>query len=260
MSADAAITFKRRGMTIGEAYFDPAAADAPEIGRVDLMRVVSAPVPGTDGDWRQLHALVLDLDDDEDGILGQMEYETRRQIRRAADRDLVEASGQTHPTKADVDAFADFYDRFAAVREVAPVFRPRLYALAAGGGLALTTATGEDGEPLVAHAYVAVRGRGCMLYSGSAAAMSGDNRERNRIGRANRYLHWHDIRLFKELGFDLYDFGGLDVDERTPKTANIAAFKRGFGGRVVPVWSMTKARSLRGAAARRILSLRGVDY
>jgi lipid II:glycine glycyltransferase (peptidoglycan interpeptide bridge formation enzyme) len=99
-----------------------------------------------------------------------------------------------------------------------------------------------------------------MLYSGSVLAESGDSATRNLVGRANRYLHWHDIRLFKERGFDLYDFGGLDVDERTPKTAGIARFKRGFGGRVVPVYSLTKARSLRGAAAQRILSLRGIEF
>lgn len=260
MSDDPVVAFRRRGMTIGEAYFDPAAADAPGLLRADLVRIVAAPSPVSDRGWRKRHTLVLDLGDDEDALLAQMHKETRSKIRRAADRDLVEVAGAARPTEAEVDAFADFYDRFAALQSVAPVFRPRLYALAARGSLVLTTAADADGEALVRHAYVAVGGRGYMLYSGSVLAESGDSATRNLVGRANRYLHWHDIRLFKERGFDLYDFGGLDVDERTPKTAGIARFKRGFGGRVVPVYSLTKARSLRGAAAQRILSLRGIEF
>jgi hypothetical protein len=165
--SDAMVAFRRRGMTIGEAYFDPAAADAPGVGRVDLVRIVAAPEPASGRGWRQRHTLVLDLGDDEDALLGQMGKDTRSKIRRAAERDPVEVAGTATPTDADVDAFAEFYDRFAGMQSVAPVFRPRLYALAANGALVITTAADADGEPLVRHAYVAVRGRGYMLYSGS---------------------------------------------------------------------------------------------
>ena len=99
-----------------------------------------------------------------------------------------------------------------------------------------------------------------MLYSASVLAQSADSSARNLIGRANRYLHWHDIRLFRDRGYDLYDFGGLDVTGRSEKTAGIAQFKRGFGGEVRPVYSSTSARSMLGAAVQRILGLRGVDF
>jgi hypothetical protein len=246
-------------MTIGEAYFDAAAGDAPALGRIDLLRIVGAFSPPP-GDARRRHTLVLDLGLDEDALLAQMSKDTRSKIRRAAERDPLEVSGAPEPTEADIDEFAAFYDRFAAAQSVAPAFRPRLQALAERGSLVLTAAAETDGDVLVRHAYVAGRGRGFMLYSGSVLAESEDSGARNLIGRANRYLHWHDIRLFKERGFDVYDFGGLDVDERSPKTAGIARFKRGFGGEVRPVYSVTSARSLRGAAAQRILALRGVDF
>jgi hypothetical protein len=258
-TGDGVVAFRRRGMTIGEAYFDAAAADAPGLGRIDLLRIVGAFSPPP-GDVRKLHTLVLDLGLDEDGLLAQMGKDTRSKIRRAAERDPLQVSGTPAPTDADVDEFAAFYDRFAAAHTVAPAFRPRLQALARRGNLVLTAAARDDGEVLVRHAYVAVRGRGFMLYSGSLLAESEDSGARNLIGRANRYLHWHDIRLFKDRGFDIYDFGGLDVEERSPKTAGIARFKRGFGGEVRPVYSVTRARSLRGAAVRRMLALRGVDF
>jgi hypothetical protein len=258
-NGDGVVAFRRRGMRIGEAYFDADAADAPALGKVDLLRIVGAFTPPP-GPARRRHTLVLDLGLDEDALLGQMSKDTRSKVRRGAERDPLEVSGAPEPTAADIDEFAGFYDRFAEAQSVAPAFRPRLEALAERGNLVLTKAARDDGEVLVRHAYVASRGRGFMLYSGSVLAESEDSGARNLIGRANRYLHWHDIRLFKDRGFDLYDFGGLDVEERSPKTAGIARFKRGFGGEVRQVFSVTRARSLRGAAAQRILAMRGVEF
>jgi Acetyltransferase (GNAT) domain len=255
-TADGVISFRRRGITIGEAYFDEAPAD---IDRVDLMRVVGAFSPPGKG-ARQLHTLVVDLAPDEDAIFEQMSKDTRSKVRRAMQKDALEVGAATEPAAADVDAFADFYDRFAAAQSVAAAFRPRLHALAERGNLVLTAVSDDDGQVLVRHAYVAARGRGFMLYSGSVLDQSGDSGVRNLIGRANRYLHWHDIRLFKERGFDLYDFGGLDVTGRSEKTAGIARFKQGFGGEVRPVYSSTSARSPLGAVVKRVLGLRGVEF
>jgi hypothetical protein len=256
MAADGVIAFKRRGITIGEAYFADAPASAE---RVDLMRVVGAFSPPAEGS-RELHTLVLDLSADEDALLEEMSKDTRYKIRRAMQKDPLQVAAAPEPSAVEVDEFADFYDRFAAAQSVSLAFRPRLHALAERGSLALTAVSDEDGEVLVRHAYVAARGRGFMLYSGSVLDQSGDSGVRNLIGRANRYLHWHDIRLFKERGFGLYDFGGLDVTGRSEKTAGIARFKQGFGGEVRPVYSSTSARSALGAVAKRLLGLRGVDF
>jgi hypothetical protein len=256
MSAEGVIAFRRRGITIGEAYFDEAPAD---VERVDLMRVVGAFSPPDEG-ARQLHTLVVDLSADEDALLEQMSKDTRSKIRRAMQKDPLEATAATEPTAAEVDEFADFYDRFAAAQSVSLAFRPRLHALAERGNLVLTAVADEDGQVLVRHAYVAARRRGFMLYSGSLLDQAGDSGARNLIGRANRLLHWHDIRLFKARGFDLYDFGGLDVTGRSEKTTGIARFKQGFGGEVRPVYSSTRARSPLGAVVKRVLGLRGVEF
>jgi Acetyltransferase (GNAT) domain len=257
---DGVIAFRRRGITIGEAYFDADAGRAPDLGRVDLLRIVGAFSPPAEAAARERHTLVIDLAADEDRLLEEMSKDTRSKIRRAMQKDSLEVAAADDPSGAAVDAFADFYDRFAAAQSVSGAFRPRLHALAQQGNLVLTTVRGENGEPLVQHAYVAARGRGYMLYSGSTLAEAADSGARNLIGRANRYLHWHDIRHFKQRGYSLYDFGGLDVTERSEKTAGIARFKRGFGGDVRPVYSTTSPRSLLGSVVHRILGLRGVDF
>ena len=47
---------------------------------------------------------------------------------------------------------------------------------------------------------------------------------------ANRFLHWHEIEQFKQLGYELYDLGGIPIDERDPEKNAIARFKGEFGG------------------------------
>jgi len=256
--SDGAIVFRRRGITIGEAYFD--AASARDLGRVDLLRVVGAFSPPVEHGSRERHTLVIDLATNEDRLLEQMSKDTRYKIRRAMRKDPLRVAATVQPSSATIDEFSDFYDRFASAQSVSPAFRPRLHALAHRGNLVLTTASDEDGAVLVQHAYVAARARSYMLYSASVLAQSADSSARNLIGRANRYLHWHDICLFRDRGYDVYDFGGLDVTGRSEKTAGIAQFKRGFGGEVRPVYSSTSAQSLLGAAVQRILGLRGVDF
>ena len=159
---DGAIVFRRRGITIGEAYFD--AAGARDLGRVDLVRIVCAFSPPVEHGSRERHTLVIDLAGDEDRLLEQMSKDTRHKIRRAMQKDPLRVAAAVQPSSAAVDEFSDFYDRFAAAHSVSPAFRPRLHALAHGGNLVLTTATDEDGAVLVQHAYVAARARSYMLY------------------------------------------------------------------------------------------------
>ena len=58
--------------------------------------------------------------------------------------------------------------------------------------------------------------------------------EGNVVGWANRSLHWYDIKYFKAMGFDIYDFGGIAVgDKLDSKTEKINRFKKLFGGEIV---------------------------
>jgi lipid II:glycine glycyltransferase (peptidoglycan interpeptide bridge formation enzyme) len=50
------------------------------------------------------------------------------------------------------------------------------------------------------------------------------------IGRANRLLHWEDIRYFKSQGYLIYDFGGIGVDINDKEKQAINKFKECFNG------------------------------
>jgi lipid II:glycine glycyltransferase (peptidoglycan interpeptide bridge formation enzyme) len=54
-------------------------------------------------------------------------------------------------------------------------------------------------------------------------------------GYANKFLHWKDILLFKERGFSIYDFGGVN-----PSLQGISDFKTRFGGEITNNYSYIK--------------------
>jgi hypothetical protein len=56
---------------------------------------------------------------------------------------------------------------------------------------------------------------------------------RNRIARINRLLHYKDMILFRDKGFQYYDFGGIANAKPGSKLGNIDNLKMGFRGKLV---------------------------
>ena len=120
-----------------------------------------------------------------------------------------------------------------------------MLAYARAGGLYVSVAS-IDGDPVVYHSYVTDGSSIRSLHSCSEFRSAGDMR--NRIGRANKYLHYQDMRRFRSLGMTRYDWGGVfSFDEPN----GIDEFKLSFGGaeRVVYyniIWERTLRCRIRG--------------
>ena len=250
------VRFRRRGIRVGEVYFQDR---RPERPGVDLLRVLAVPRTHAAASPRTSHTAVVDLRSPEDELLAAMSKTTRYEIRRAESKDGVEAQAFDGPTPELTRSFCDHYDDFAASKSLAPVFRPRLEAMAAVGQLTLTLAS-VGGEPLVWHAYAFGGDRALLLYSASLFRAHEDVALRATIGRANRCLHWHDMQHFKRAGCVEYDFGGIDVTGRDEATSRIADFKRGFGGVVRPTYAWSTPLTLRGRLVQAALLALGVDF
>jgi hypothetical protein len=86
--------------------------------------------------------------------------------------------------------------------------------------------------------YYSINGRKVRLtYS------VGDNNLKSQDrGRYNRFLHDVDLQHFKDIGFEEYDWGNINLSSK--KLANISSFKLEFGGReiivfnYIPIWIM----------------------
>jgi hypothetical protein len=69
-----------------------------------------------------------------------------------------------------------------------------------------------------------------------------------------------DRLAWKARGVGLYDFGGEYHGEEDAAQVRIAAFKRGFGGEVVPIYSGVRGITLVGRLALEAARLRGAMH
>jgi hypothetical protein len=215
------------GIPVNDVFFSHNPCDT---GRSRIITYyVQAAVPA-DG-FYQFKTQVINLSSPTASLFAELSSNTRYKIRRA-EREGICGRLITSPTEGDVSEFSDFFDRFATLKALPRSNRKKMRALATASGLLLTRATDASGTTLVAHAYITDRdsARLRLLYSASHFRASEDTEERNRIGRANRFLHWHEIEQAKKLGFEQYDLGGIPIDQRDPAKNAIARFKSEFGG------------------------------
>jgi hypothetical protein len=251
------VRYRRSGLEIAELFFDD---DLPEpLPAVDLLRYVAVPEPTSDRAWIRRNMLSVDVTLPEDELLQAMGRNTRYKIRRAMRRDRLHVETFDSPTPEVVATFTDYYDEFASSKALRPIFRPRLYAMADSGTLLISRVSREGMAPLAWHAYAVAAGHALLLYSASHFRRYKESAERNMIGRANRYLHWHDMLWCKAAGYESYDLGGINLAGEDPATRRVTEFKLGLGGRPQPTHMCTTAVSARGRLAKTLLRLRRID-
>lgn len=193
---------------------------------------------------RSFHTLIVDLTQPQESILAAIHKDSRYEIRRAEKSDGVSAEYHTQSAEL-LESFHAFYDEFAQQKGLPKLDAYRLRQYSDTGHLCLTRVVSQD-ETLVWHAYYRASRRARLLYS--ASLFRGlDNAQRNRIGRANRYLHWRDMLFFKSAGFHKYDLGGwTPVESGDSEKLRINKFKEEFGGHHVTEFNCIYASSLKG--------------
>lgn len=203
----------------------------------------------------EFRTLVIDLRDDEDGIYMGFRKNTRYEISRAQKSDGFGVEVNEAPTSRDIAQFVGFYDEFARETRVGRANRGKLEALSGVGALVLSCVSDPQGEALVRHAYVCDRERARLLYSASYFRRSVDPASRALIGRANRLLHWEDMRFFRRQGFAMYDLGGISSDLNNTEQQNINKFKESFGGVELVEYKTYTPNTLIGTVALRLARL-----
>ncbi|WP_232696500.1 GNAT family N-acetyltransferase [Brevibacillus daliensis] len=198
---------------------------------------------------KQFHTLQIDLSKEEDLLFQELGKNNRYKIKRAEKQDHVTFTILTSPEDKDIDDFLSYYNIFAKTKQLPKGNRQKLAALQEMNAIAITEVKDEQGNRLCAHVYVLDQERVRLLYSASHFRQLADSAQRSLIGRANRYLHWLDIKEFKELGYRTYDFGGLALEGAEGETGQIDEFKRGFGGRIVTEFNYFQPKSALGKMA-----------
>ena len=95
-------------------------------------------------------------------------------------------------------------------------------------------------------------GRVRGLYNASRRLHADEPKKARVLGNLNRLLHWHNMRLYKEEGFDTYDWGGISEDQSDGR----AKFKMSFGGNIAEEYTYLCAGWPRlGLLAQRLFEL-----
>lgn len=162
----------------------------------------------------------LDLTRSEDEILAAMKSNTRNEIKRA----IKEGCEFEHNT--DYAAFVPFFNDFAISKGLPE--RVDVHTLAKYDKTVITVAK-KDGVVLAMHATVVNPKDGESLLLYSCSKRLDQTVDRKLIGWANRFLHYRDFLLFKEMGATKYEWNGICTDPQRKEVYNISQFKLSFG-------------------------------
>lgn len=222
------IVYSKKHIRIVEAWN----GERPASARTDLIRLFQQPAPIDNMLCREFYTILLDLKEEPEVLLSKVKKDTRYEINRAGAKDnlFYEYLNARQP---DVfDEFCNYYDKFAAQKGQADADRRWLRLMAETGDLLFSRVGEASGEPLVWHAYYRSGQRATLLHSASLFRNS-SNTYRNKVGRANRFLHWQDFLNFRAAGVTVYDFGGWYEGDEDEQRLRINRFKEEFGGEVV---------------------------
>jgi hypothetical protein len=193
----------------------------------------------------EFYTLFIDLKESEDSIFSHFEKNTKYEINRANKKDNIDTT--TLDAQKNKQRFYEFYNKFATLKNLQPIGTEEVDLLIDSNMFTIRVAS-FDNDYIVFHSYVTANGRARLMQSASLFRESDENSYRNLIGRANRLLHWEDIRYFKQQGYLIYDFGGIAVDINDEEKRAINKFKECFGGSTVKEYKSFVPLTFKGFA------------
>lgn len=167
------------------------------------------------------YTVELDLTKSKEKILEDFSRTVKAQVRKS------EEDGVICYFDNDIPKFVKFFNEFAQGKGLSPETNERIASF--GNALRISYAV-LDGQILAAHTYVFDPEQKIVRQMHSASKRFDENFDRNKIGRANKYLHYRDMLSFKEQGIEVYDFGGYTPVNSTEVIQSLLQFKLDFGG------------------------------
>jgi hypothetical protein len=158
---------------------------------------------------------------------------TAADIKKAAKKDQTRCRQIDAKDSTALNKFADFYDRFAAIKRLGAVDRGWLERTATAGKLDIWAADDTTGERQAYHVFYRDAARVRSLYAASFYANASSKEAQRKIGRANRLLIWECILHYQGSGVKIFDLGGWYNGSTDSALLGVNKFKEGFGGKVI---------------------------
>jgi len=177
---------------------------------------------------------VVDLKKTEDELFKAI-HPTYRYDIRSAEKKNMSFITILKPDKRNCEDLFKSYNSFAKAKGVPALKAKSILVLRETGNVCMTKILLNDVE-ISTHTYLYDK-KTVSLASSFHNIHFTDDKIRSE---ANKYLHWKDILLFKSMGFEEYDFGGLNQK----KFPGITKFKESFGGTTVENYRFIKTSSI----------------
>lgn len=167
------------------------------------------------------YTLEIDLKQSIDQIFKKFSNTIKNEIRRAQEELII------IQVNNNIELFQEFFNEFAYSKGLKPV---NINNLQSHENFNLISFAYSDDKIVSAHYYLVdnIASRARLLYS--ASLRFADSNNRSFIGRANKLLHFEDMKYFKKKGIAIYDFGGITVPPLSQEHIGINKFKESFGG------------------------------
>ena len=227
------IYFKKKGIVrIAEAWYETV--DVKQMD-CDIIRYkFISDIPQNAYSVERLFTIIIDLQRDENEIMNDIAKNTKYEIKRAKERDNVKVMTLLDKEQGGAEALAgyiDFFNVFAKSKQRNSISYSDVSQFFEAENLAIRSVIDSStGDPISMHAYILSDGTARLLHSASHYRSIEDPEYRKMTARANRLLHWDDMRYFKGLGFSLYDMGGWYGGQEDLEKISINQFKESFGG------------------------------
>ena len=172
---------------------------------------------------------VTDLKKPLEALLNEMKSNVRNEIRRAEREGIQCEFGNWY------DEFVPYYNAFCKGRGFNDsITKERLVKYEE----TLISRAVLYGSILAMHATVIDRNSGIAMLLFSCSRRFDDNADRQKIGWANRFLHYKDFEYLQSLGISIYDWAGIALSSSNPQHT-IGQFKLSFGGKLTHTLVLT---------------------
>lgn len=256
-------SYKKKFLTVNQIWY-PKSVTVSELllqkRKADMLFVHGVDDSEKKGIFRfaqEYHTCMSDLTLAEDKLLSAVNKAVRYQFRRS-DKDGIEIRFYA---KADIEADEALLKEFAAIYEemyrskgIDAKFNMTAVKKYMQTDSIIFSAIWHEGSMIVFHSYIYDDTDARLLHSASCFR-SGDDAEQSMIGRANKRLHWEDMKYFKNIGLLRYDWGGIS-DFENPN--GIDEFKLKFGGEKITYYNIVAGNTLLGklaVAAMKVMDL-----
>ena len=227
--------YKKLFLIIEDIYF----AKELQSSTADIVRYIQYSEYNIENNKKEFNTNVVDLNSDIEDIQSEFRKSIKSELNQAVKNHNIKIDFFYKPDDSEIDNFCKFYNAMARIKNLS--FENKNKIIRLKDNILLSEAK-LNGETLVSHLYIFDKTRIRLLYS--ASLQTEDNELFKIVSKANKLLHFQDIKFSKDKQFKIYDFGGISlVDE---KVAGIDQFKLGFSKIVEKSCHVTKGNTFIG--------------